>query len=358
MEPSASGPSNAIDRLCHEIVDDLTSGVVVVNGQGWVIFANRSAYGQLGFEPEGQLQNVRLVDAPIPPAFRQVLREILEGGEPVSRREVVIQHLSGKRREIGVSSSKIREEGGGMIFLFTDITPFRNLERSAELNRQLAYIGEMTAGVVHQLRNPLSVIAGTAELLGRRLKPEDEHLNRDANVILEEVERLERLVSQLLNFSKPFELSPRFIRSGAVLERMLRLCRHAAEVADVELEAEQAVDVPEAYADEEMAAQAVSNVVINAIDAAGAGGKVMVRVRRVGDAVAFEVLDNGPGVHLQEGDNPFAPFFSKKKSGTGIGLAIAHRIVTAHGGSITFANRPGGGAIFTVRLPLEPGSQV
>lgn len=358
MDAPDTGSPEAIGRLCHQIVADLTSGVLVVNGQGWVVFANHGAYTQLGLDPAGELQQARLADAPLPAAFRQLLREMLEYGEPVSRREVVIQQASGKRREIGVSASMIHEAGGGMVFLFTDITPFRNLERSAELNRQLAYIGEMTAGVVHQLRNPLSVIAGTAELLGRRIKPGDEHLQRDADVILEEVEKLERLVSQLLNFARPFELSPRNTPVTAIVDRIMRLCRHAAESAGVALEASQAGEIPEVYADEEMVAQAVSNVVINAIDAAGPGGSVTVRVRRTGDAVALDVADSGPGVHLQDGDNPFAPFFSKKKSGTGIGLAIAHRIVTAHGGSITFANRTGGGAVFTVRLPLEPGSQV
>ncbi len=337
----------------EQIMESLTSGVLAVDASGRILLANRAAGLHLGLQ-EGDLHAGMACDAsPIPEPFRAIMREVLQHREPATRREIVLTQQDDSPKEIGLTASMLTGPHGfgGAVFLFVDMTERRALERAAELNRQLAQIGELTAGVVHELRNPLAVIGGNAELLQRRIQPDDAG-RRHVDAIHEEAKALERLVAQFLGFAKPFELDRAPCKAQALVERILTVCGPNADRKSIVLRAPIASGDFLFDCDENKLLQALANIVGNAIDAVPTGGKVSVLAGQDGSDAMFEVLDNGPGIHLKPDEDIFKPFFSRKEGGTGLGLAICHRIVTAHKGTITFYNIPDGGARFVIRLPL------
>ncbi|MDZ4859582.1 MAG: ATP-binding protein [Candidatus Hydrogenedentes bacterium] len=340
--------------LNEEIIQSLSSGVIAVDRAGAIITVNAAACEFLGANQGALNAGVRLADIPHAEPLANLLEEIMRKGQTVSRHEIMLNCPGGEVKQIGLSAALHRGPTpfDGVVVLFTDMTERLRLERSAELNRQLAALGELTAGVVHELRNPVSVISGLAELLIRKLEPGDGKHDA-AQTILREARELERSISQFLGFARPFELQMANCSPTDIVDRTVQLCRRKAEHNSIEIESSSFEPAPAIRADLLRVAQALSNIVNNAIDAVPAGGKVSLRASNDGDKIVFEVLDNGPGINLRPGEDLFAPFFTTKEGGTGLGLTIAHRIITAHGGLVSYDNRPEGGASFIVRLPKQ-----
>lgn len=343
----------------QQIINSLTSGVIAVDADGAVVTANRTACEHLHTKGDELHPGVRLDDLPFLGPMVEVFHEVSETREPLLRKEIALELPDGERKEIGLSASLLEgpDPFNGVIFLFIDMTERRRLERAAELNRQLAALGELTAGVVHELRNPVSVISGMAELLMRKLKDDDGRKTADA--IFREAAHIERSISQFLGFARPFQLSPAKCHPRKIGERAFLLCQRRAEAKSVELSLACDNDVPEMSADIERVAQALANIVNNAVDAVARGGSVALHISsdpdESGDGeIVFEITDNGPGIHLEKGENLFTPFFTKKEAGTGLGLTIVHRTVAAHRGSVRYGNRLEGGARFVVCLPIDP----
>ncbi len=340
--------------IYEQIVSSLSSGVLAVDAQGLVITANQAASVHLNVAREYLAPGQRLdaiPDASLP--LMRLMDELRDHLETVSRREVTVTTPEGTT-VLGITASPLQgeQEFNGVIFLFLDITELRRLEKTAELNRQLAQIGELTAGVVHELRNPLSVISGMAELLMRK-SVENDPVHSKSRTILMEAGQMEQLVSQFLSFAKPFTLKPEACIPQLIVDRSLALASPVAEQCGVALECFTQDGLPEILADASKLAQALSNILRNAVEVSPAGKRVLFRTELAGDFIQFRVEDEGPGIHIEKGDDLFSAFFTKKAGGTGLGLSIVHRIVTAHGGTITYGNIPGSGAWFEVLLPRD-----
>lgn len=349
MKNTSSHPA-----IYEQIVSSLSSGVLAVDAQGLVITANHAASVHLNVSPEFLAPGERLdaiPDASLP--LMRLMDEMRDHLETVSRREVSVTAAEGTT-VLGITASPLRgeEEFNGVIFLFLDITELRRLEKTAELNRQLAQIGELTAGVVHELRNPLSVISGMAELLMRK-SVENDPVHNKSKTILTEAGQMEQLVSQFLSFAKPFSLKPEACIPQLIIDRSLTLAAPIAEECGVALESVTQDGLPEILADAPKLAQALSNILRNAVEVSPAGKRVLFRTELAGDFIQFRVEDEGPGIHIEQGDDLFSAFFTKKTGGTGLGLSIVHRIITAHGGTITYGNMPDSGAWFEVLLPRD-----
>lgn len=338
----------------EQIVSSLTSGVLAVDAAGVLITANAAAARHLNVPRMRLVAGASLEDLPgISAPLLPLLGELREGRRAVSRREVAVQTAEGTK-VLGVTASPLRgpAEFNGAIFLFIDLTQLRRLERTAELNKQLAQIGELTAGVVHELRNPLSVIAGMAELLVRKSQDGDP-VYKKADTIFTEARQMEQLITQFLNFAKPFALQQSLCPPRELLERTVELVAPLAANRHVELWVETREDLPDLHVDAPKMAQALSNILRNAVEVSAAGTGVRAVVQQQGGRVVFRIEDRGPGIHLAPGDDLFSAFFTKKEGGTGLGMSIAHRIVTAHEGAITYGNNDAGGAWFEVSLPQD-----
>lgn len=347
---------NTAAEWTQEILEGLPSGVLVVGDDGRILVSNAAAAQHLAapLSPGVPLGSLRMATP-----FLGVMQELLADPAAVQRREVLIETDAGEVREIGLSASPF-EAGGvrGVLFLFTDMTERRVLERAADLNRQLADVGELAAGVVHELRTPLMVILGMAELAKRRLgdRP-DEH--EKMGIILRECRQLSQVIDQFLSFARPFQLEPGTCTPAAIAARAAELGEAKAVHHHVTLTVEVADDLPEIEADAARAGQAIANLIGNAVEAVQEHkGRVSLRVYADRQAIVFEVADNGPGVEAPEGTDIFKPFITFKEGGTGLGLSIVSRIIHAHGGTIAWQNRPEGGACFTVKLPIRRGNRL
>lgn len=349
----------ARESVAHfeQIIESLTSGVIAVDKTGEVLVANSAASQHLEVPHKELAKGRLLLDSAVPAPFLERIRFVLEAQEPLTRQEIILTQPDGEKREIGLSASLLKTRGrfGGAVFLFVDMTERRTLERAAELNRQLAQIGELTAGVVHELRNPLSVISGMAELLQRRIEPDDPR-RRNTDTIVSEARRMGQSIAQFLGFARPFDLEPEHCRPEDIAGRVEQLCQNAAKRKNVTLTFQHRPPLPVMRADPGKLSQALANIVANAIDAVDGGGHVTMATSREEADIVFEITDNGPGIHIQPGEDLFKPFFTKKESGTGLGLAICHRIVSAHAGTVGYGNCDEGGARFVVRVPIEKGA--
>jgi two-component system sensor histidine kinase HydH len=224
---------------------------------------------------------------------------------------------------------------------------------------RLAALGEMAAGLAHEIRNPLGAMKGAVQVLRPNAAAMDEQTREFLDIILEEVDRLNRVVTQFLTYSRPFkgELAPIDLRE--VITSTLRL---VPEAARARIEAQPIPpDIPQVRGDPDALRQVLLNLVLNALDAVGdtEGGAITISlsVRRRGllraDAVALDVCDNGPGLSAQTMTNLFVPFHTTKSGGTGLGLPISQRIVQNHHGAIEVGRSGDDGARFTVLLPVE-----
>lgn len=260
----------------------------------------------------------------------------------------VTERLKSSHEQLGSEVRRLREE------LTLKSRQLRRRER-------LAALGEMAAGVAHEIRNPLGGIRLFASLLEKDLadKPESMQL---AVKIGQGVRALETIVADILEFSRPCEPQPRRVLLSAVAAQALELCEGKAAGAGVRLEQDEQLDGVELATDGTMLGRALLNLALNAVDAAAsakvspAGETPMVRIglgADTGERVCVTVSDTGPGIPADLMDRIFNPFFTTKDSGTGLGLAIVHQIAEALGGTIQAANRNGGGAVFTLSVPRE-----
>lgn len=340
----------------EQIVHGLTSGVIAVDSDDIIISVNPAACSHLNIDSALVQVGERFSDIEGLAPFTTILDELKEKHESLPRREVIIESSPQSKKEIGVSVSLLTgpDDYNGAIFLFADMTERRRMERAADTNRQLASLGELAAGVVHQLRNPLTIITGRAELMLRGIH--DGNYMDSAKAILDEARDLEDSISKFLGFAKPFELHPAQCDVQSVLDRTLQLCRRHADQKGVNLRTHQDGLLTPLHIDKTRTGEAVANIVTNAIDAVEPEtGAVEITVRQSSQMTIFEVTDNGPGIHLEEGEDLLAPFFTQKRDGTGLGLSIAQRIVSLQGGYIDYDNHDEGGARFLLYIPNEHG---
>ncbi|HWE25655.1 MAG TPA: ATP-binding protein [Myxococcales bacterium] len=231
----------------------------------------------------------------------------------------------------------------------------RELSRRAQVAEKLAAVGTMTAGLSHEIRNPLNAAGLQLEVLERRVRKlaprEQASLLEPLQLVREEIGRLEHLLEDFLQFARPRELNVARVDPAVALESVVGFLAGDAEQRGIALEHTVAPGLKATAADPERLRQVLMNLAINALDATPGGGRVRLEARSDGPDVLFAVDDSGPGISAGARDRLFEPFFTTKPNGSGLGLAIVHAIVTQHGGSVAVDESPLGGARFEVRLP-------
>jgi len=281
---------------------------------------------------------------------------------------------------VDVRVSRREDAQGGLVAILTDRTELKRAEVSARRKERLASLGELSAGVAHEIRNPLAGIGASAQLLSERLGADENH-RRLIELILDEVARLDRIVESMLQFARPPEPQLRLAPLGAVLDRALGLLAEEAETSGVTIETHPAGELPQIWIDPDQIEQVVLNLARNALQAMEeSGGALTLTLRRVSrpryirvrsgrrredrggvqpaegplqDWVELEIQDTGHGIPPEELDRIFNPFYTTRKRGTGLGLAISEAIVREHGGMITVQSRPGHGTTVLVDLPED-----
>jgi signal transduction histidine kinase len=234
----------------------------------------------------------------------------------------------------------------------------RQLAHKAMVAEKLAAVGTLTAGLSHEIRNPLNAAGLQLTILERRIGklPQGEQgpLVGPLRLVQEEIHRLDHILQDFLQFARPREMSAVAVDLSALLARVLDFLQGDAERRGVRIERRLA-PVPTVAGDEERLRQVAMNLTLNALDAAGSGGWVRVSTTASSNGVSFTVEDSGRGISEEARDRIFEPFYTTKAAGTGLGLPIVHAIVSQHGGAIALGNASGGGARFEVTLPASPG---
>lgn len=231
----------------------------------------------------------------------------------------------------------------------------RELARRAQTTEKLAAVGTMTAGLSHEIRNPLNAAALQLSVLERRVRklPDAQQgsLLEPLSLVRDEIRRLDHILEDFLQFARPREFRPRQVELEPLLRRVVDLLSSQAEERQVKLELVGPVPPFQVSAEEEQLRQVLINLTLNALQATPPAGEVRLATGEDGREVWVTVDDSGPGVPVEIRERIFEPFFTTKAQGSGLGLSIVHSIVTQHGGTLEVGQSPGGGARFLLRLP-------
>jgi PAS domain S-box-containing protein len=344
--------SNLRENL-NQIMSGLEDGLLLFTGDGRAVLVSSSAQKFLGVEPSSLLG--RRVSEIFPPEhpFRQGLR--IEGDrlEPTENVEVQLDGTAEVRR-VGASVQVISERGTGMGALVTlrDLDSLERLGSQLQVSERLAALGRVTAGVAHEVKNPLNSMRLWLENLKESL-PADQELPAQAVKILDsEIDRLDRVVKTFLDFTRPVELRLETVKPQELLEEVVALARRQTEKIGVQVSSDFPAEVPPVRVDTQLIKQAILNLMLNACQAMRDGGRLTIALRRRGEMAEISVADTGSGVLPEHRGRIFELFFTTRPGGTGIGLATTFRIVQLHNGSIDFQSEVGRGTTFRIELPL------
>jgi len=249
-------------------------------------------------------------------------------------------------------------EHKGSMLLLHDLTRQKDLESRVRRNERLAALGKMAAGVAHEVRNPLSSIKGFATLLGKRFSAGSEEAEA-AGLLIREVERLNRSITELLLYARPLPLHRQPTDLNELLAASLKLMEGDARETGIDIELRTEKDMPPVQLDRDRMSQVLLNLYLNALQAMEKGGRLTVEARldTQGDRVLLSVSDTGSGIEAQNLEKILDPYFTTKPEGTGLGLALAVKIIEEHGGTITFASEVGKGTQAVIDLPIAAADE-
>jgi two-component system, NtrC family, sensor histidine kinase PilS len=346
-----------LQALNQHVIDSLPSGLVTTDPSDRVLTFNRAAEQITGVSFQAAvgrpIGEVLQLPAPVMEAIQHGLRET-----EMRRHEFWFRPTDGRRDvEVGLSATHLETPGGraGFLFTFQDVTKIKKLERDAAIQQRLAAVGEMAAGIAHEIRNPLASMSGSIQILRQELplSAEQEQL---MDIVLRESERLNTTIRSFLAYARPqrFQIA-RFDVRRALNDTTL-LLRNSAEVHEGH---EIVLDVPQGElwyeADEGQIKQIIWNLATNGLRAMPDGGRLRLSgaLEPSSEGVVLTVQDAGIGIPAEDLDSLFQPFHGSFAKGSGLGLAIVHRIVTDYHGEIQVSSQPGGGTSVSVRLPAR-----
>jgi two-component system, NtrC family, sensor histidine kinase HydH len=242
----------------------------------------------------------------------------------------------------------------GKVLLLSDVTAIKSLEQRMRENERLAAVGRMAGGVAHEVRNPLSSIKGLALLLKNRF-PSGSKEQDTADLLIQETERMNRTITEMLSFTRPTALHLEQVDLAALLQRSLQLIKAEAADSNITTVLDVEDEIVPFYGDVDRLQQVIMNVLLNAMQAMEEGGTLTVTLARLeqGEGVELRITDTGSGIAPELVSQVFYPYFTTKQSGTGIGLAISQKIILDHGGSIDMESEPGKGTTVIIRLPAH-----
>ncbi|MBM4124859.1 MAG: PAS domain S-box protein [Nitrospira sp.] len=345
----------------HEnVVQSISSGLFTTDREGRMTSFNRAAQDVTGLSLEA------VVDRPWGDVFGWQQGDLFRQ-DPATitgphRFEAEGRLADGSRLVLGVTVAPLTEEGEqtGLVGVFKDLTQIRDMEEAMRRREWLATLGEMSAGMAHEIRNPLAALGGAMQMLRKDLSADDTNA-RLMEIAVRETERLDAIITEFLLYARPPALNLKECDLNAVLAETLDLIRHEAQSREqLAVAARPAAGPLLAQADPDQIKQVFWNLAVNAFQAMPSGGALTIATgrRRVGagtqsgDVIEVAFQDTGEGIKQDVLDKIFLPFFTTKKGGSGLGLAAVHRIVDLHGGWIRVDSQEGRGSRFVVCLPV------
>ena len=346
------GQLSYTSALTDTIVSNLPAGLMVLDSNRKIIYINREFKKLIGTQVKNS--GKKLVDE-----FSKELALVLDRFETDnSMKEIEINLTSFEQRNIpvAVSCNKIFNEQGqcvGSILIIRDLREIKKLQEEIQRKEKLASLGRLAAGMAHEIRNPLSSIKGMAIYFLQRFSEKSEE-GKIGNILVEEVDRLNRVISELLEFAKPVKLQLEKTRLKDVIEHSTRLILEDAKEKHIKIEYKIDPEDLTITLDKDKFIQCILNILINSLEAMDEGGTLKIFANIVdGKKVLIEINDTGHGIDEKDLKRIFDPYYTTKKTGTGLGLAIVHRIIESHNGRIEVKSTKGKGTTFFISLPYK-----
>lgn len=342
LRKKAEDRATAIEGYNENILQSVPSGVISFDENLRITKVNQSAEKILEMDGRSIIgkYHEEVLNKPITDMLNE--RKITERGE------ISYKTNSGKRIWLGLTISPLKNKEGntiGQILVFTDLTHLKSFEAQMELRDKLASLGEISAGIAHELRNPMAVIAGYTKLLYKKV---DESMKATVGAISKEISVMDRIITDFLSFAKPLELTISNIDLKSLIEKCISSLKEERTDIKFLLNFQ---EIPLIKGDEVLLRQAFTNLIQNSTEAMPQGGELNITADK-GDYLNVSISDSGHGISENIIDKIFLPFFTTKEKGTGLGLAIVHKIIISHGGSISVASNEKG-TTFRIRFPIK-----
>jgi PAS domain S-box-containing protein len=353
----------------EDVIQNMTNGLVVVDQRARVTVFNKAAAALLGYGATevlgqglcdavpGAAELADVIESTLPHPLRsaQASEEKAATDNPLRPpHEVSVRHRDGGVLPLAVNASPLRANDGtvtGVVCLFEDLSEAKAIEAERRRLDRLAALGEMSAVVAHEIRNPIAGIAAGVEYLSKNT-PEGSSDREDMAMILGEIERVNRILEDILSVARPFQLKLSLQAVPDITEHVLHRYQASIEKKAIHVVRRYAPSLPRVLVDRQRMEQAFTNLVLNAVEVMPTGGALGISLNANECWLIITVSDSGPGISLDVQRRIFEPFFTTKARGTGLGLAVAQRVIEEHGGTIEVSSEMGRGTRFTVRLRL------
>lgn len=358
-------------QFYKSIIQNVNVGLITVDLNGEITFANRSAASLLNCQVKDILgMNIAKFFVNSGDAA-QILKIIEVSGKRLSEREFKFRDSQNKELIVGVTASRIQDENNkfdGIVILMRDLTEVRHLRNQVERMERLALLGELSAGIAHEIRNPLAGIKASVQVLEETFGADD-FRNELVARIVREVDKANRLLRDFFKFAKPMKPRLGFHNIEMIVDSVYLLLAPKLKKRNIQFQEEFEEDIPQIYADETQIEQVILNLFLNAIDAMEEGGTLGVKVSKKklmfvepskremavteGELyyIIVEISDTGAGISRENLQKIFNPFFTTKPEGLGLGLSICSRLIEENRGKIDVVSAPGKGTTFILALP-------
>jgi two-component system sensor histidine kinase PilS (NtrC family) len=341
LRQNAEDRAIAIEGYNENILQSVPSGVMSFDEEMRITKVNLAAENIL------EVDAAKIVGKYHSDVLNKPIAELLNNRKFIERAEISYITPSGKKIWLGLTSSPLKNMEGrtiGQILIFTDLTNLKAFESQMELRARLSSLGELSAGIAHELRNPMGVIAGYTKLLSKKV---DNSSRPVVDAISKEIVVMDRIISDFLSFAKPAELNISDTDLKSIIKNCIETLTNERNDVKINLKIN---ELPVIKGDEILLRQAFTNLIQNAVEAMPQGGELTIRAS-IKDFLDISVSDTGHGISENIKDKIFLPFFTTKDRGTGLGLAIVHKIVVSHGGSISVESNDKI-TTFKIRFPL------
>jgi two-component system sensor histidine kinase HydH len=341
-----------VKAFSDSLVENMPIGLVATGRDGKIAVFNQTAESVLQLSSQQVLWKTPQEVLPRPMGD---LIDRLKAERHIIVKEIDCPVMTNKTIPMEAIASFLEDEGGeflGHVILFRDLSEIRHLKREVERSQRLASVGKLAAGIAHEIRNPLSSIKGFATYFKERYRevPEDQET---AEIMIQEVERLNRVIGQLLEFARPMRIKKKPTSLGDLVQDSIKMIAGDAHRKGINVQVNRIPDMEDVSIDADRMKQVFLNIYLNAIEAAERGGTLSVELHRDDAVNTIEIVISDTGTGIKEEDLPhiFDPYFTTKSSGTGLGLAIVHKIIESHGGTVRVQNRHDTGTTVTIILP-------
>ena len=342
LRSRAEERASSIEVYNENIFQSVPSGVVSFDEDLRITRMNSAALKMLDLQEE-------VVGRDYGEVFQSPIREMIAARKIRERVESAYTDSSGRRLWIGLALSPLKDSSDaviGQLLVFTDLTELKAFQSQKELRERLSTLGEMSAGIAHELRNPMGVISGYTKILSKKV---DESLKPAVAAITREIDVMNRIITDFLTFAHPAEPVFGSVDLSALIQGCIEMLDNGSQKVVVKADMS---CLPVIRADEVMIRQALTNLLQNAVEAMPEGGEISISCTKNGPNLVLSLADSGHGIPESIKERIFLPFYTTKERGTGLGLAIVHKIIVSHGGSIRAESSPSG-TVFFISLPGE-----